>query len=143
MNGPPRGNGKVSIGTCRQPLGEHNSNSTVTEETGSASNADYPVSSSSDWHIWFTIPDLQSFSQHVKDAVKTGVITAQARREINQVLRTYMMSHTIRPTSQQYNTVCKKLITKFPKLMDTEGISKFVSPQLLFCTLVLVVYCSI
>ena len=75
--------------------------------------------------------------------MKTGVITAQARREINQVLRTYMMSHTIRPTSEQYNTVCKKLITKFPKLMDTEGISKFVSPQLLFCTLVLVVYCSI
>ena len=137
VNNPPQ-NDEISVDTCRQPLAEHNCNSTVTE-TGSASSADYPVSNSSDWHIQFTIPELQSFSLHVKDAVKTGVITARARKEINQVLRTYMTAHTIRPTSEQYNTVCKKLITKFQKLKDTEGKSKYVSVQIF----VLMVYLSI
>jgi len=92
---------EIDIDTYRQLPGE-NCNSTVTE-TGLASSVGYPASSSTDWHIGFTIPDLHSFSQHVKDAVKTGVITARARR---QVLRTYMTSHTTRPTSEQYNTVC-------------------------------------
>ncbi len=44
----------------------------------------------SEWHIRFSIPDLRSFSHHVKDSVTTGVITARARKEIIQVLRTYI-----------------------------------------------------
>lgn len=46
--------------------------------------------SASDWHIRFTLPELNSFSQHIKGAVNTGVVTARARKEINQVLRTYI-----------------------------------------------------
>ena len=80
----------------------------------------------------FNIPDLQSFSQHVKNAVNTGVITARARREINQVLRTYMTAYTIFPTSEQYTTICKKLIEKYPSLKDTEGTTKYVSVQISF-----------
>lgn len=109
---PPQ-NGEISCDTSRQTIEEH----TVTE-TSSTSSTNYTESSSSDWHIQFAIPELQSFFQHVKDAVRTGVITAQARREINWVLRTYMTAHTIRPTSAQYNTICMKLIDKFPKLKD-------------------------
>ena len=74
-----------------------------------------------EWHLQFAIPQLRSFSQHVKNAVDTGIITGRARREIIQVLRTYMTAHTLYPTSEQYKTVCKKLITKFPRLKDTEG----------------------
>ena len=35
-----------------------------------------PTSNLSEWHMQFNIPDLQSFSQHAKNAVNTGVITA-------------------------------------------------------------------
>ena len=72
----------------------------------------------SEWHINFLIPELQTLSQHVKDAVATGIIPGRERREIIQVLRTYMTAHTITPTAEQYNTVCKKLIVKYPKLID-------------------------
>jgi len=48
-------------------------------------------------------------------------------REIVQVLHTYMTAHTIYPTSEQYKTVCNKLILKYPKLKDKEGTTKYVS----------------
>ena len=83
--------------------------------------------SSSEWHISFLIPELQIFSHHVKDAIATGIIPGRARREIIQVLRTYMTAHTIKPNSEQYNTICKKLILKYPKLSDTKGKTKYVS----------------
>lgn len=81
----------------------------------------------SEWHVRFSIPDLSSFSHHVKEAVTTGVITARARKEVNQVLRTYITAYTIRPSSEQYTTVCKKLIEKYPSLKDTKGKTKYVS----------------
>lgn len=81
----------------------------------------------STWHHQFEIPDLHNFSGIVKTAVETGIVTGLARREIIQVLRTYMLRYTIRPTSEQYQTVCIKLITKYPNLKDTEGDSTYVS----------------
>lgn len=79
------------------------------------------TSEPTEWHLQFTIPELKSFSQHVKNAVDTGIVTARARREIVQVLHTYITAHTVYPTSEQYKTVSKKLIMKFPSLKDTEG----------------------
>lgn len=84
-------------------------------------------SASTNWHLHFKIPDLNSFSGCVQQAVSTGVVTGKARREVVQVLRTYITAHTIVPTSEQYVAVCQKLITKFPKLQDSEGTSHFVS----------------
>lgn len=80
----------------------------------------------SSWHLQFNIPELGTFSGAVKDAVRTGVVTSIARREIVQVLRTYMTQYTRKPTSEQYVTVCQRLIGKFPSLKDTEGDSPFV-----------------
>ena len=80
-----------------------------------------------DWLIQFLIPELRSFSQHVKDAVNTGVVTGRAMREINQVLHTYITAHTIYLTSEQYTIVCKKLVAKYPNLMDANGKTKYVS----------------
>lgn len=82
------------------------------------------------WHLQFEIPDLNNFSGIVKEAVRTGVITGQARREIIQVLRTYMTKHTTQPSSEQYVTVCQKLVLKYPSLQDTEGKSNFVSDMI-------------
>ena len=71
------------------------------------------AASSSDWHLQFSIPDGSTFSTCVQDAISTGVVTAKARREVIQVLCTYIIAYTIYPTSEQYTTVCQSLITKF------------------------------
>ena len=90
--------------------------------------------SDSEWHLHFMIPDASAFSGSVQKAIKTGIVTAKARREINLVLRTYVLAHTIYPTSEQYNTVCRNLVTKFPKLKDDseKGQSIYVSIHDLF-----------
>ena len=78
-------------------------------------------------HLSFEIPELCTFTNFVKEAVKTGIVSSRARTEIIQVLRTYITAKTVRPTSEQYTTVCRKLISKFPTLKDTEGNSRIVS----------------
>lgn len=40
------------------------------------------------WHHTFQIPDRGAFSGSVQQAIDTGVVSAKARREINQTLRT-------------------------------------------------------
>ena len=65
----------------------------------------------------------------MREAVRTGVVSARARREVIQVLRTYIMAHTITPTSEQYTTVCRKLVAKYPKLEDTEETTRIVSEK--------------
>jgi len=67
------------------------------------------------------------FSDHVKEAVTTGIVTMRARREIVQVLKTFITAHTLQPTSDHYNTVCSKLVLKYPKLEDDVGKSSYVS----------------
>ena len=114
------------------------SSTSIPSVTSESSNAELPISTQSPtvestvtqsstvqstWHLEFDIPELDTFSGAVKDAVKTGVVTSMARREIIQVLRTYMTQHTTRPSSEQYVTVCQKLIG------GTEGDSPFVSNE--------------
>ena len=95
--------------------------------------------SASDWHIHFKIPDLTNFSQHVRNAVSSGVVTSRAKREILQVLRTYATAYTEYPSSQQYTEVCRKLVEKYPKLKDIEGCTKFVSASFMPWIIVLLV----
>ena len=99
----------------------YESRSVSVEQSGSTSN--------SEWHLHFKIPDASAFSGSVQDAIKTGIITAKARREINLVLRTYIIAHTVYPSSEQYNSICRSFVTKFPKLKDDsqEGKSIYVS----------------
>lgn len=104
-------------------LSIHNNNHA---RSSARSTESFNTDTSSEWHISFVIPELRTFSQHVKDAVTSGIVPGRARREIVQVLRTYMTAHTIKPNSEQYNTVCKKLISKFPKLSDSKGKTKYV-----------------
>ena len=126
--------GQAVEGVCEEPHG-----SSITESNHSVTPAAAPSHAhtrhiepsnteicSSEWHINFLIPELRTFSQHVKDAVATGIIPGRVRRVMVQVLCTYMTAHTIRPNSEQYNTVCKKLILKYPKLSDKEGKTKYV-----------------
>lgn len=120
-----RGTTEEGSATLSGVLGGSTSNPTVSIDCTTGHN-DAAIDSS-DWHIRFSIPDLRSFSHHVKDAVTTGVLTARARKEIIQVLRTYVTAYTIRPTSEQYTTVCRKLVERYPSLKDTKGKTKYVS----------------
>ena len=98
------------------------SSTSIPSVTSESSNTEVPISTQlstgqsavtqssavqSSWHLQFNIPELDTFSGAVKDAVQTGVVTSVARREIIQVLRTYMTQHTTKPTSEQYVTVCQ------------------------------------
>lgn len=73
------------------------------------------------WHHTFQIPNRGSFSGCVQKAIDTGVVSARARREIVQMIRSLMLQHTKYPTSEQYNTVCEMLVAKFTNLKDTIG----------------------
>ena len=84
--------------------------------------------SCSRWHHSFSIPDLHSFSPFVKDAIDNGIVTGRAKREIIQVLRTYITAFTMYPAPEQYTTVCRKLVEKYPLLSDdTDEQCNFVS----------------
>ena len=108
---------------------EHFSSSTtqpVQSPAGSVPESPRP-SVDQEWHVRFVIPELTAFSTQVVTAINTGVVTGSARCEIVQILRTYVLTHTCNPKSEHYNTVCRKLIDKYPKLQDTEGDSRYVS----------------
>ena len=89
-------------------------------------------SANQEWHVSFVIPELDVFPTHVLQAINTGVVTGSARREIVQIIRTYVLAHTCNPKSEHYNTVCRKLVDKYPKLQDTEGDSRYVSTAIKF-----------
>ena len=115
--------------------------STVDRRSGSSTQAHHCTNAAaSEWHLNFMIPQDTAFTSCVQQAIKTGVITTKARREIISVLRTYVVSNTVYPTSDQYNTVCRKLVAKFPNLVDREqGKSTIVSIKLAI-TYILILY---
>jgi len=98
------------------PLTEHNHDSEVSGVVRATERQECD-----DWHINFTIPELSTFSHHVQNAITTGIVTGRARREIVQVLRTYITAHTSYPTPEQYQRICRMLVLKYPVLKDLEG----------------------
>ena len=79
------------------------------------------------WHHTFTIPEKRTFSGCVQTAIESGVISAKARHEIVQTLRTYILQYTRYPTSEEYTAVCQKLILTYPNIKDTIGSNGYVS----------------
>ena len=118
------------------PVNKHSSTTTSATVSSSTLICTDGNNEASEWHVEFLIPELNTFSHHVRNAINTGIVTGKARREIIQVLRTYMTAHTIYPSSEQYKTVCRKLISKYPKLKDNEGKTKYVSNNYLLMHLI-------
>lgn len=79
------------------------------------------------WLRTFSIPEKASFSGVVQQAIESGLISSRARRELVQILRTLITRHTVKPIGKEYNGVCQKLVSKFPKLQDPLGTDGFVS----------------
>jgi len=58
------------------------------------------------------------FSLVTNEAIKSGALTPRARDEIIHSLTTLIMVHTINPISDDYNTVCTRLVKTYPTLKD-------------------------
>ena len=97
-----------------------------TSQTGaSCSSSPGPSTSNNDWHHSFAVPC--NFSTSTEEALKSGKLTRPNRTEIVQALSTAMLVYTKVPTKEQYNTVCQKLIERFPVLKDDVGTTGYVS----------------
>lgn len=72
-----------------------------------------------DWASKITIPSR--FSKETNTSLASGVITRKARDEIVNSLSTLMLIHTMHPSSDDYNTVCVRLIKKHTVLKDHIG----------------------
>lgn len=83
--------------------------------------------STENWLDSFEIP-LQ-FSFKTKQAIETGVLTKVARVEVINAVATHLVQYTRTPTPHEYQTVCKKLIRRYPTLEDPIG-NGYVSIQL-------------
>ena len=84
------------------------------------------------WLDTFEVPT--EFSFHTNEAIKTGVLTKSSRVEIIGALATRVLQYTRTPIPLEYQTVCKKLIEKYPTLQDPVGngyVSKRLSYQVM------------
>ena len=61
------------------------------------------------------------FSKRVTQAISDGVITKTVRSEIITVIALGMWQITTQPTSEEYTSICRALVQKFPVLKDTHG----------------------
>ena len=66
--------------------------------------------SMSNWAEKLVVPTR--FSSNTMTAMKEGVLTSKARDEIMTSLSTLIMVHTMRPTPDDYTTVCRRLVEK-------------------------------
>ena len=75
----------------------------------------------------------QRFSVVTNESIKSGVLTPKARSEIVHSLATLIMIHTIRPTTDNLNTVCTRLIKMYLILKDTmdNGYVSFIGKSML------------
>lgn len=48
----------------------------------------------SDWHLSFQIPRRETFSQCVKHAIDSGIVSSKARQQIITTIRTLCLQHT-------------------------------------------------
>ena len=58
------------------------------------------------------------FSAETTTAMKTGILKRRHRDEIINSLSTLMLVHTSHPTPDDYTTVCRRLVEKYPNLKD-------------------------
>ena len=85
------------------------------------------------WPEHLTLPSC--FSKERSEAIKSGVLTKRARVEIHNALATLMLVHTSRPTSNDRDIVCRRLVQKYPTLKDSSDtgyVSLLFFPHLIY-----------
>ena len=73
----------------------------------------------SDWAEKLKIP--LRFSMETTAVLKSGVPTRKPEMKSLVLFPLFMLVNTFRPTSEDYNIICKKLIDKHPGLKDSVG----------------------
>ena len=100
---------------------------------GAIATASHSAVAGCKWLDTFEVPT--EFSFHTNEAIKTGVLTKSSRVEIIGALATRVLQYTRTPIPLEYQTVCKKLIEKYPTLQDPVGngyVSKRLSYQVIY-----------
>ena len=74
---------------------------------------------------WVEVIVIQKrFSTETTAAIKSGKLNNKVRHEvIKKALATLMMVHTIKPTSNDYNTICSKLYLLLKDSADSGYVS--------------------
>ena len=67
------------------------------------------------------MPNSARFSKETTGNIAAGVLTQKTREEVVNSLSTLMLVYTIRPTPNDYNIICKRLVDKHPTLKDHAG----------------------
>lgn len=67
---------------------------------------------------WFCFPE---FSNSALEEIRTKTVRASTRTEVIESIGRQMWNHTKTPSSEEYTTVCRILVSKFPVLEDTTG----------------------
>ena len=78
------------------------------------------ITDSDDWLKSFTLPIQFSVRTMTAITSENGIVTQKSRTEIIQTLAGEIWRHTKYPSSNAYNIVCTRLITKFPNLADDD-----------------------
>ena len=73
------------------------------------------------WRHTFEIPDHNAFSGSVQKAIDTGIVSAKARREINQTLRTLSLQHARYHTVHNFIVIATYLSTYNVPIYDICG----------------------
>lgn len=71
----------------------------------------------SNWAETMAIPTR--FSGETTSSIDSGVLSKRSRDEIVQSLSTHILVHTNRPLPDDFHTVCRRLVEKYPSLKDT------------------------
>ena len=80
-----------------------------------------------DWAEHLTLPTR--FSIETSGAIESGILTKKSRVEIHNSIATLMLVYTSRPTSNDRDITCRRLIQKYPTLKDSSD-SGYVSYSL-------------
>ena len=67
----------------------------------------------------FEVP--KKYSKRTMEAIESGELTKSVRIDIINVLALKVFQYTSNPTSEEYTSVCIRLITAYPVLKDTIG----------------------
>ena len=70
------------------------------------------------WEADFEVPDV---SVKTAQALESGKVSLSTRTELIGAVAYSVWGYTHYPTGEQYNTICAKVVSKYPVLKDTIG----------------------
>ena len=76
------------------------------------------------------MPELRVFGFSIRKGMTEGPVTSSVYRKVTDVMKQLILSYTDKPSGEQYTTICRALVTKYPMLKGMVG-NEIVSMELL------------